>query len=224
MLMGKSWGNVPRTEHRSPGKTSGLNLKQTSHVNDRNNDFSQRRMWTGRLLFQSMFLLALLMLLASAANAVQRGQENLPVYTSPIDITGFRVELHVSAPDRETGRPIDIALPIDLLGPKMKAFFNTPLSTQMDTFWSGTPDHNNGGKTQRELACTGPKGINFQVEKAVSQIGSGFHAYDISCNLASKGQLLVKQVGSVMFLGYLLTGNKVSFAATTPGTCHAGNG
>ncbi len=118
MLMGKLWGNVPRTEHRSQGKTAGLNLKQTSHMSDRSNDFSQRWMWAGSLLFQSIFLLALLMLLASAANAVQRGQENLPVYTSPIDITGFRVELHVSAPDRETGKPIDIALPIDLLGPR----------------------------------------------------------------------------------------------------------
>jgi hypothetical protein len=99
----------------------------------------------------------------------------------------------------------------------------------VDTFWSGTPDPNNGGKTQRDLACTGDdkkkiKGINQQVETAVSQIGPGFHAYDISCNLAAKGQLLVKQVGSVMYLGYLLTGNKVSFAATTPGTCHAGSG
>jgi hypothetical protein len=224
MLMGKLWGNVPRTEHRSQGKTAGLNLKQTSHMSDRSNDFSHRRMWAGSVLFQSMFLLALLMLLASAANAVQRGQENLPVYTSPIDITGFRVELHVVAPDRETGKPTDIALPTGMLGPKMSAFFNTPLSTQIDTFWSSTPDPNNNNKTQRELACTGPKGIIFQVEKAVSQIGSGFHAYDISCNLATKGQLLVKQVGSVMFLGYLLTGNKVSFAATTPGTCHAGNG
>jgi hypothetical protein len=117
-LMRKSWENVPRTEHRLPGKTAGLNLKQTSRMSD-SNDFSQRWSWPGRVLFQSIFLLALLMLLASAANAAQQGQGNLPVYTSPIDITGFRVELHVSAPDRETGRPIDIALPIGLLGPKM---------------------------------------------------------------------------------------------------------
>ena len=49
-------------------------------------------------------------------------------------------------------------------------------------------------------------------------------AYDVSCDLASTGKLLLHQEGSTLFLGYLLTGNTINFNISTPITCHAGHG
>lgn len=147
----------------------------------------------------------------------------LPIYTSPIDITGERIQLHAVAPDRETGKPVDVTLPAGLLGPKFNQLLNTPLSSQIDQYWNVNRDPATG-KTPREQACEGDQGIKAQVAKQVSKIDADYSAYDISCDLASTGQLVVKQVGSTLFLGYLLTKNTVSFTATTPYTCNANNG
>ena len=144
-------------------------------------------------------------------------------YTSPIDITGMRVLVVASAPDRNTGKPVEVPLPLGLLGPKMNQFVSTPLSTQVDRYWSVTPDPKTG-KTPRDQACNGPEGIIKQVQDGVHKIGSSFNAYDISCNLVTTGSLLLKQTGSWLYIGYELRNNKVDFRVTTPGTCKPGHG
>ena len=156
---------------------------------------------------------------ASLAQPSQAG--NLPIYTSPIDVTGLKLQLRVTAPDRDSGKPVEVALPVDLLGPKMNQLFSTPLSTQMDQYWNVIPDPKTG-MTPRQTACDGKDGIKQQVADQVA--AKGKRAYDISCTLASKGQLVVKQVGATMTLAYLLTNNTVSFASTSAQTCNSNNG
>jgi hypothetical protein len=161
-------------------------------------------------------MLALLLLgSAAACRDADAGPDNLPIYTSPIDITGLRLQIRAIAPDRETGKPVGITLPPGLLGPKMKQLLAAPLSTQFDQLWNAAV---------RPKACEGKDGIKQRVADEVAKLGSSYSAYDISCNLASTGRLLAKQVGSTLYLGYLLTNNTVSFAATSPGTCRAGHG
>src|ERR1051326_8912123 len=162
-------------------------------------------------------IICLQIVLASAQS------DNLPVYTSPIDVTGLRLELHAIAPDRDTGAPVDVSFPGGLLGPKMKLLLATPLSSELDQYWNVIPDPKTG-KTPRANACTGPKGIAQQLAAQIHQIGSSYSAYDISCNLATAGKLLAKQAGATLFLTYLLTNYTVSFNATSPYTCHAHHG
>jgi hypothetical protein len=69
---------------------------------------------------------------------------NLPIFTSPIDITGLKVQLRATAPDRESGKPVDVALPVGLIGPKMNQLFSTPLSAQLDQYWNATRDPRTG--------------------------------------------------------------------------------
>ena len=177
----------------------------------------------------SAFLLALFLIVALSPGvqaatttviAAAPESQNLPVYTSPIDITGFKIQLHVSAPDRNTGKPIDINLPVGLIGPQMNQLFSTPVSTIMDQQWSQVRDPRTG-TTRREDACAT---IKAQMVQAAKKIGSGISVYDIACNLAPTGKLLLKQVGSTFYLAYLLTSNKVSFALTSPATCSPSGG
>ena len=164
-----------------------------------------------------------LLMLGSSMLRAQPGSGNLPVYTSPIDITGLKLQLRAVAPDRDSGRPVDVALPVGLIGPKLNQLFSTPLSTQIDQYWNTNLDPKTG-MTARQAACDGKDGIKQQVAKEVAKQGPSYSAYDISCNLASKGQLVVKQVGYTMILAYLLTNNTVSFASTSPQTCRSGSG
>jgi hypothetical protein len=127
----------------------------------------------------------------------------LPVFTSPIDITGLKIQLRLFAPDRETGQPVNVPLPGGLFGPKMSQFFSAPLSTQFDQYWNAKDP--NTGMTPREKACDGPDGIKQQVIKQTAKRGPSYSAYNISCDLAASGQMLVKQYGSTLILAYLLT-------------------
>ena len=68
-----------------------------------------------RPLLTAIVVAVLLAMAPHPAFAQRNG--NLPVFTSPIDITGLRVQVRAVAPDRETGRPVDVALPAGLLGP-----------------------------------------------------------------------------------------------------------
>ena len=169
----------------------------------------------------TVLITAALTVLAVSAPPVHA--DNLPVYTSPIDITNGRIQLRAVVPDRDTGNPIEVPLPVGMLGPKMNQVMSTPLGTQLDQFWNVTPDPKTG-MTPRRQACDGKGGIKEQVQKAVSQIGSGFHAYDITCNLATRGEVLAKQYGSVLYLAYLLRNNVVEFRTTSPATCHPDHG
>lgn len=162
---------------------------------------------------------ALVLLLGGSS--VPRAQF-LPVFTSPIDITGLKVQLRLFAPDRETGQPVSVPLPGGLFGPKMSQFFSAPLSTQFDQYWNAKDP--NTGMTPRETACDGPDGIKQQVIKQTAKRGPSYSAYNISCDLAASGQMLVKRYGSTLILAYLLTNNTVSFASTSPQTCSPENG
>jgi hypothetical protein len=163
------------------------------------------------------------MLVGSALLAASEAAAQPNLFTSPIDITGLKVLVVASAPDRNTGNPVEVPLPLGLLGPKMNQFMSTPLSSQVDRYWNIIPDPKTG-KTPRDQACNGPKGIIKQVQDNVHKIGSSFNAYDISCNLATTGSLLLKQVGPEQYIGYLLKNNRVDFWVTTPGTCKPGHG
>ncbi|MDH0866744.1 hypothetical protein [Mitsuaria sp. GD03876] len=163
-------------------------------------------------------------LLAAAAIAGQaQPSGNLPVYTSPIDITGGRVLLRAIAPQRDSGQPVEIALPDALLGPKMGALLGKPLGPLFDNDWNTTVDPRSG-MTPRQSACDGPDGIRERVARQVSEIGAGFSAYDIQCRLATTGMVLVRQVGATLYLSYQLPGNLVEFRATSPFTCRPGGG
>jgi hypothetical protein len=155
-----------------------------------------------------------------ATNSVNVDPQNLPVYTSPIDITGFRMQIHFAAPDRNTQKPVDINVPVGLIGPQMNQLFNTPVSTMLDQQWAQVPDKKTG-RTPIQTACDG---IKTQIGLAVQKLGSGFTAYNVNCNLAQKGQLLIKQAPSSFQLGYLLTNNQVDFKITSPATCKSTNG
>jgi hypothetical protein len=146
---------------------------------------------------------------------------NLPVFTSPIDVTGLPLVMRVSAPDRETGRLVDIPLPPGFLGPKFSRLLGAPISAQFDRFWSVDLDPVRG-QTVRALACDAPGGIKDQVTTQVAKLGKVAH--DISCDLASNGQVLVKQIGSTLILAYLLRNNAVTFQSTSAQTCSPANG
>jgi hypothetical protein len=154
------------------------------------------------------------------ATSINTAPQNLGVYTSPIDITGFKMQIHFAAPDRNTQKPIDINVPVGLIGPQMNQLFSTSVSTMLDQQWTQVPDKKTG-KTQIQTACDG---IKTQIGLAVQKQGPGFSAYNINCNLARKGQLLIKQSQSSFELGYLLTNNQVDFKITSPATCKASNG
>jgi len=96
---------------------------------------------------------------------------NLPVFTSPIDITGLRFQIRAVAPDRETGQPVDVPFLPGFLGPKLSLFMATPLSTQFDQYWSGIRAPQNNNLTAREQACTGRDGIASQIETQIYNIG-----------------------------------------------------
>jgi hypothetical protein len=174
------------------------------------------------LYFRLCELIALLMMVFSSTMPhAQPGSGNLPVYTSPIEITGLKIQLRAVAPDRETGKAVEVALPVGLIGPKMNRLFSTPLSTQIDQYWSVIPNQKTG-LIPRQAACDDKDGIKEQVIKEVAKRGN--IAYNISCDLASTGQLLVKQVGSTMTLAYLMTKNSVYFTSTSKYSCKNDNG
>jgi hypothetical protein len=151
-------------------------------------------------------------------------QENLPVFTSPIDITGFTAQLHAIAPDRNTGRPIEVSIPPGVLPPKFGQLLATPLSAQFDQYWAVTKDPKTG-MTPKDQACTGPEGISVQIQDQIQKISKLLTAYDVSCGFASTGQLLLHQENSsTLLIAYQLTNNKIDFSISTPVTCHAGHG
>jgi hypothetical protein len=158
-------------------------------------------------------------------SSVSNGQTNtglLPIFTSPIDITGLSLKLRAIAPDRDSGVLVDVPFPSGFLGPRMKQLMSAPLSVQFDQFWT-TPDPVTGLSPQNR-ACNDPQGIVQNVRKAIAGIGSSYSAYDISCNLSSTGRVLAQRSGSGIALAYQLTNNTVSFASTSPVTCRPENG
>jgi hypothetical protein len=192
---------------------------------DDNSPYLPRRL---KMMMQKLLgsggALALLLFGSSVARA-----DNLPVFTSPIDATGARLQLHTAAPQRDTQQLVDVTLPTGLLPPKTARLFATPLNTQIDQYWNN-PDPETG-LVPRQAACDGQPatnktsakdGIRQILTKKVAGIGHGTSAYDISCNLATAGQVLVEQVTpQIMYVAYQLTNNRVTFKSTSPATCNA---
>jgi hypothetical protein len=169
---------------------------------------------------------ALTLLAGSAPPAGAAGPAGglLPVFTSAIDITSGRIQLRAVAPDRDSGKPIEVQLPTGVLPPKMQQLLATPLGVQMDQYWNVTPDKDTS-MTPRQVACdgnpkTGKPGIKRQVEDKVRQLGAGYSAYNIVCNLATTGIVVTKQAGSTLYLSYQILNNTVEFYVRNPNsTC-----
>lgn len=164
-------------------------------------------------------VLALLPLLLGYAGTLRA--QNLEVFTSPIDVTGLPLVMRFSAPNRETGRLVDIPVPPGFFGPKFSRLLGASLNAQFDNFWSGALDAQ--GNTARTLACDDPNtGIKAKVAIEVAKQGN--QAHDVSCDLASNGEMLVQQIGSTLILAYLLRNNSVTFQSTSEFTCSPANG
>jgi hypothetical protein len=129
------------------------------------------------------------------------------------DITGTSLGVFMNYADKTATTPTDHPAPTFLFPPAEQALLNTPLSSMFDTFWSGTKDSN--GKTLRDRTSAS---IVSQVQSGVSQVGSGFTAYNISVNLPMTGRLTASITSNVITLTYLLSGIQVHFTATTPAT------
>ncbi|HLH23643.1 MAG TPA: hypothetical protein VK066_14070 [Chloroflexota bacterium] len=158
------------------------------------------------------------LLLGQFIGSVSRvhAQGPLPIYTSPIDVTGLRLQLQASVPDRDTGQPVNTPLPVGLLGPKFNELTSRPLSTQIDEYWNVKPDPRTG-KTPRQQACDR---IRQGLDDAVAKAGEGFSVYDFDCSLATRGTLLLHREGSALTFGYTLLDSSIEFYVTTPATCN----
>jgi hypothetical protein len=53
-------------------------------------------------------------------------------FTSAIDVTGAKLQLHTAAPQRDTQQLVDIPLPAELIPGSGGKIFSTPLNVQMD--------------------------------------------------------------------------------------------
>jgi hypothetical protein len=168
------------------------------------------------LLLPVLAALLLAPFLGSASSVRAQGG-NLPVYTSPIDATGLTLQLQASVPDRDSGQPINIPVPPQLLPPDVAQLLSSPLSTQMDEFWNVKPDETTG-KTRRQMACDG---IRERLDRMTAQAPSGFSVHDFQCNLATRGTLLVQQEApGILTFGYTLLDSSIELYVTTPGTCN----
>lgn len=170
---------------------------------------------------RTSFLSALTITCFMTFSAPTRAQ-NLPIYTSPIDITGGRLSITAFAPDRNSGGMVPLPIPAAAFGPRMTALTSAPINVLMDGRWNGTPAQAAAGTSPRRQACDGPSGVKVQVARQASANGST--AYDINCNFGTTGQVFVKQVGSTLYLSYQVLNNTANFRTTSHLTCHPGNG
>ncbi|MBS0177310.1 MAG: hypothetical protein JSR20_00950 [Nitrospira sp.] len=152
----------------------------------------------------------------------QASAQNVPIYTSPIEITGGHLSITAFAPDRNSGAMVSLPVPPGTFGPRMTALTSVPINVLMDGRWNGTPDQVAAGTSPRQQACDGPSGVRAQVMQQASAAGTP--AYNISCNFGTTGRVFVKQVGSALYLSYQVLNNTVNFRTTTPVTCHPDHG
>ena len=73
------------------------------------------------ILFCGLSAIALLL----ACSSISRAQsDNLPIYTSPIDVTGMPLQFTAAVHQRDSQRLVDVVLPVDLLPPKVSELFD----------------------------------------------------------------------------------------------------
>lgn len=154
--------------------------------------------------------LALLPILAAAAALILSSVTAPRVHADGggVDITGKPIQLHAARQDPLSGKITDQASPLDKLPDPAKQIFSTPLSAQMDQFWSGTA---------APMICD-------EVSKLQGAGTGGFHAYDVTCSLAKTGKLSASQQGDRIVLSYSLPSNVIETYVTTPITCAPGHG
>lgn len=148
--------------------------------------------------------------------------ENLPIYTSPIEITGGRVTFEAAAPDRNTGAMVQLPLPAGVSSPRMSALTSTPINLLFDGQWNGTPAQQAAGTAPRQLACDGANGLRAQVMRQAA--ATGRTAYEISCSFATAGTVHVKQSEGALYISYQLTNNSATFRTTSGVTCSVEGG
>jgi len=152
----------------------------------------------------------------------QASAQNIPIYTSPIEITDGHISITAFAPDRNSGAMVSLPVPPGTFGPRMTALTSVPINMLMDGRWNGTPDQVAAGTSPRQQACDGPSGVRAQVMRYAS--AKGKTAYNISCNFGTTGQVFVKQVGGVLYLSYQIFNNTAAFRTNSSLSCHPDHG
>jgi hypothetical protein len=151
------------------------------------------------------FVAFLIAALALGALPVEGQVDYLQIFRGAIDVTGFKLQIQATIPDRDSGDMVRADLPAGLLGPKMKALLATPLSDQLAKVWSSTTT--SGGVTLREAACS-------QLEDALKK-KAPIEGH-VGCYLTSSGRLYYQQTGTFLQFGYLLQHNVVGFKVNLP--------
>lgn len=154
----------------------------------------------GNIRLSCPFVTCLIGILVFGAIPLAGQGDFLPIFRSSIDVTGYKLQIRASIPDRDSGELVPADLPAGLLGPNMQALLATPLSDQLAKAWTSpsTP----GGVTPREAACS-------QIEDALKKKAP--IEGKVGCDLATSGQLYVQQTGILLQFGYLLQKNTVTF-------------
>lgn len=156
-------------------------------------------------------------------------------HTSPIDITGGRLQIQKVIPDRETGSLVATTIPASEFGVALGLLSSTPLNELFDSYWNAPSTAT--GESPRQFACDNPdQGVMRKVTEAVNNIGLSpdsvanhergtYSAYGITCDFATTGQLLAQPIGPFdVQLGYELLHNVVKFRIRTPDSCRVGVG
>ena len=190
---------------------------------------SHRRSGRPRTLVAVAALITVALTLSAVAPRHVQAGDNLPVFTSAIEITRGNLQIRATVPDRDSGRPLEATLPIELLGyndpmkyAKLYKLTHTPLGAQLDEYWNVTPDPKTD-RTPRQDACDGEKGLNRRVQEEVSKT-QGRSAYNIVCNLAPSGIVVTQDVGSTRYISYQLLNNTIQFyVANGMPTCPPGS-
>lgn len=163
-----------------------------------------------------IFMSAILpMQLSDVADA----QDILPIFTSPVDITGFTVSLEAVAPDRGTGQMAPRPIPPDVGGPRLRELSTTPINIVFDTKWNGTTEQRSAGTAPIKLACD-----RIREMVTANALVESVTPYDVSCDFATSGSVFVEQAEGVLSMSYQLFNNVVRLRVTSPATCHPEHG
>lgn len=182
-------------------------------------------------------LIALAILLYSSMAQAQ----NLPVFTSAIDITGTKLRIVINAPHRDTQQRVDTTLPLDQIPfdqlpaitdrlpaplanfarmiPKQAGkLFTMSLSDQLDEYWNVIPTKKTGTPPRRAICDF----LQAKVAELNRRLPGGVRMF-VQCNFAAKGELLAKHRGpTTLELAYQLPRNSVTVRLNTPATCNPG--
>lgn len=153
------------------------------------------------------------------ATVASAQQENLPVYTSPIDVTQGVLRIQIEVPQSGLEGPRQVPLPVEGLQ-SMARVLGTPLGVMFDRYWNSPTAP--GQLSPRQEACDGPEGVIRQVQDQTS--GLGRYAYDIVCQLGATGKVFSRIEQGRVLISYQITSNVVEFRSTSSLTCTPNRG